>query len=194
MRRNAAKPVIVVSVALAVLLLTGTAWAEKPEKDTYLFTGMADYTFSNCADLNPDFLFGEPYQCDNGLLFCELGDIHLDTKLFFDKDGNPRRYTEKTTGTGAFFELGNPDNNLEYEPFHYTFTADLGADSEFFTEDDVFSYRGLVYKIKVPGHGIIFRDVGNVIVDSNFEVIFQAGQHDFYDGDFDAVCDYLTNN
>ena len=185
---------LITALVVGLLLVSGNAWAKKPDKDEqYLFSGKADYTYATCTDvITPDFTFGVPYQCDNGMLLCELGMMHIDTKLFYDRDGNPIRYTERSSGMGMFYEFGSGgENRLEAEPWHYTFFAELGEDGEILTGDEIYSYRGLAYKVKVPGHGVIFMDTGLVIVNANFEVTFQAGRHDYYDGNLEIICDYL---
>jgi len=48
--------------------------------------------------------------------------------------------------------------------------------------------------IILPGYGQIFRDVGTISYDfSTGEILFEAGEHEWFNEDFDAVCDYLMN-
>jgi len=52
---------------------------------------------------------------------------------------------------------------------------------------------GVQMMITLPGHGVIFRDVGRIRIDwDTFDAEFMAGHWDSWDGDFQALCDALT--
>ena len=49
--------------------------------------------------------------------------------------------------------------------------------------------------LTVPGYGQIFRDIGHIRADATGTIIiFEAGEHQWFHGDFDAVCAYLMDN
>jgi hypothetical protein len=61
------------------------------------------------------------------------------------------------------------------------FTTGLGASS------------GIVFKLIVPGMGPVFMDIGRVISNRDGSIVtFEAGPHQFTDGDFAAVCRALA--
>ena len=56
---------------------------------------------------------------------------------------------------------------------------------------------GVQIMIVLPGHGVIYRNVGRVIIDlsagsEDLPFTFIAGQWDFYDEDYQALCAALT--
>jgi hypothetical protein len=56
------------------------------------------------------------------------------------------------------------------------------------------SSSGLTYNFVVPGLGTILQSTGRLVFDSNFDVVFQAGPHDFDDGNSAAFCNYLADS
>ena len=51
---------------------------------------------------------------------------------------------------------------------------------------------GLWALVTVPGEGAIFMDVGLIIFDLN-GVVFEAGKHQWWDGNVDALCGHLAD-
>jgi len=52
---------------------------------------------------------------------------------------------------------------------------------------------GLPYQVTVPGHGVVFHQVGRIILDlETGEVLFQAGPNDFVGQDVAALCAALA--
>jgi hypothetical protein len=47
---------------------------------------------------------------------------------------------------------------------------------------------GVVYRLVLPGEGAVFLDVGRVVFQRGSGVIFEAGRHQLFDGDFEALC------
>jgi hypothetical protein len=41
---------------------------------------------------------------------------------------------------------------------------------------------------------MILQSTGRLVFDSNFDVVFQAGPHDFEDGNSAAFCNYLADS
>ena len=58
--------------------------------------------------------------------------------------------------------------------------------------------HGAIWKIKVPGYGVIFAETGTYILQcdpytfSNCELVSNTGHNQFWDNDLAAVCDYLN--
>lgn len=51
---------------------------------------------------------------------------------------------------------------------------------------------GVQLMVTLPGHGVIFRDVGRIRIDlGTFEAEFMAGHWDSWDEDFQALCNAL---
>ena len=52
---------------------------------------------------------------------------------------------------------------------------------------------GVQMMITLPGHGVIFRDVGRIRIDwGTFDATFLAGHWDTWDEDFAALCEALS--
>ena len=54
------------------------------------------------------------------------------------------------------------------------------------------SYNGVVVRITVSGEGAVFLDVGRIVSDREGNVYFEAGPHQYFDGDFDELCAALA--
>ena len=170
------KVIQITSVVIAVLLGVGAAWAIPPLKGSDFF----DIDF--CAD--PVF---ELYDCGGGLKICEQVLIELDWKIFLDRDGNEKKYWEHQKLVGGLAEVGKTDNFLPYNPLSLTWTVDLIEGGQVIT--------GIFALVTVPGYGQIFRDVGRIVFDDfGGELFFEAGEHEYMNEEFDAVCEYLDNN
>lgn len=161
---------IVMAAFVALLFAVSAAWAIPPE------TG--SYTFSVVCEDEDDTL----YDCGD-FLICEGGTGEADWKLFFDKNGDPKKYREKVKFDGYVYEFGNPDNRLDYLPLNYTVTIDQ------ITGDVIVT--GVFAMLTVPGHGQIFRDVGRIIFDIDGFIVFEAGEHEYWNDEWEAVCTFL---
>jgi len=163
------KRILVLTVMIAGLLLGGALWAIPPDQGEYAPT--FDYILGDCGD---DFLI------------CEAGEAVFRWKLFFFKNGDPKRYHEKASVDGMIYECGNVDNFLPYNHLSYSYIYDYVADEEVF--------HGLFAMITVPGYGQIFKDAGTITFDyATGDIIFEAGEHEWFNEEFDAVCDFLMN-
>lgn len=56
------------------------------------------------------------------------------------------------------------------------------------------SNSGPIYNFVVPGLGTILQSTGRLVFDSNSDIVFQAGPHDFDDGSSAAFCNYLADS
>jgi hypothetical protein len=57
----------------------------------------------------------------------------------------------------------------------------------------VFTYRGVVFNIQVPGVGRLLMDAGILIFAADGNVFFQGGPHPAFYGDVAALCEYLAD-
>ena len=175
------------TIVLSITLLgIATAWAVPPE------TGSWSDTFNFCpneGEQNP------LYECGNGLVICELVDVKVNYKFFFDRNGDTVRYHEVTKFSGGFFEQGNPGNFLPYK--------DSTVTAEYDFIEDVTSYAGNYLMLTVPGYGQLFRDVGRISGEGwgvYPPYTFYAGDHQWFDvaylgdDDAEAVCDYMASH
>ena len=51
---------------------------------------------------------------------------------------------------------------------------------------------GVVFKFVLPGEGAVFMEIGRVVLDGNFDVVFQAGLRDFEEGNFEELCEVMA--
>jgi len=101
----------------------------------------------------------------------------------YDRDGNLVRVVEHVWGTDRLY---SPDTGKSLSPASYNQgeTVDL-------VEGQV-RVSGVIFRITVPGSGAIFLDVGRYIIDFDEGLVFLAGQHQFFEGDFDGLCAALS--
>jgi hypothetical protein len=100
-----------------------------------------------------------------------------------DKDGNQVKGVEQVSGTDTFINAATGKSIAA--PFHNNVLIDplvgLGASTE------------ILSKVTVPGTGVVFLDVGRIVTNQAGNIItFEAGPHQFFDGDFDALCTALA--
>lgn len=87
---------------------------------------------------------------------------------FFDKDGTPVRAQINVNFAGV---VTNPVTGAFVEDnAHQMLVQDLVTGIE--------AQVGLVFSSTVPGVGVVFHDVGRVVVDAEGNVTFEAGPHD----------------
>ena len=163
------------ALLIALLSVAGAAWAIPP------VTGSYEEYFDSCED--PDFF--PLYWCESlSSYICEAGYIQVDWKEFYDQNGDFKKYWEKVKFDSIVYEVGNPVNNVAYNPLSYTYTFLPSTGDVIFT--------GLFAQITLPGYGNILRDAGRIVFNEG-EIVFEAGDHDFWNEEWDAVCDYLMN-
>ena len=166
------KRVGLITTAIAALLLgVGTAWAIPPDQDE----GQIVWD---------DYYVGA---CDDGRSICEMGEYSYRSKLFYLNNGDPRKYTEKVKFLGGMYECGTEGNFLPYDPSSYTYTEDYPSGE--------IIIHGLFTKISMPGYGQIFKDIGNIVLDLvTGEILFEAGEHEWWNGELDLVCELLNGD
>jgi hypothetical protein len=101
-------------------------------------------------------------------------------KWFFDEEGNPLKLFEQVRGTDTF---ANSVTGKAYTmSYHNTVVVD------FSTTPPQGANTGVVFRMTVPGAGAVFLDVGRLVVDRQGSIYFQAGPHQFFNGDVEALC------
>ena len=98
--------------------------------------------------------------------------------LFFDEAGNLSRFIEQNDGTDQFINA-KTGKTLRALPFHNTVLVDRVAHEGTTT--------GIILRVVVPGAGAVLLDVGRIVTRRG-EITFQAGPHQFFDGDLGALC------
>ena len=175
-----------VLVMTTLFLGVAPVWAIPPE------TNSLSLSFNDCPDGEDPNPF---YECGNGLVLCQLLDVEVNYKIFFDNNGDEVRYHELTSISGGLFEQGNPGNFLPYKAS--TFTA------EYDFIENMTSYAGNYLMLTVPGYGQIFRDVGRISGEGwgvYPPYTFYAGDHQWFDvvylgeDDAEAVCEYMAGH
>ena len=53
-------------------------------------------------------------------------------------------------------------------------------------------YDGVVVRLTVPGDGAVFLDIGRIVTDRQGNLYFEAGPHQYFYGDFAALCEALA--
>lgn len=168
------------SVCILLLAAASTTMAGQPAM------GEGFFPYDSCpdeGDQNP------LYDCGGGLMICEVADISWIWKEFYNKDDEPLRYWERQQLEGGLYEQGNPENFLPYIPLSLTYEYDYAADETTIT--------GVWALINIPGYGQIFHDIGRLVVEGGNLFgprVFEAGKHEYFDQELEAVCDYLASH
>jgi len=120
--------------------------------------------------------------CGFPITFDESGSFKV--KTFYDAEGNPvrtiltnfnDRYTATATANGKTLSTNYPLAVIEYG-------------------EDLRLELGLRNAYTVPGTGVVLLDAGRVVIDlATGDVLFEAGQHQFLEGDADAFCNYFAD-
>lgn len=108
---------------------------------------------------------------------------------FYDKDGNLIKTQVHFTVTGGkVYNSEHPERSLPEGPDH--------AMWYFYPDSDFLTQAGLALHVTVPGYGIIGINAGRIIMipSGNYwewDVIWDAGQNDVFNGELYTLCDYL---
>ena len=95
-----------------------------------------------------------------------------------NRDGRVIRLVEQVWGVDTF--VNSVNGNAIPAPYHNNTFVDLVAGRA--------DIAGVIFKAIVPGVGPVFMDIGMITADREDNVYFRAGPHQFFDGDFDALC------
>lgn len=160
---------VLAAVALAATL---GAWAAPPNKVKFAGDFIGDFvgdcgSFYALNDVAFEGFFIEHFDKGGSLVFVTQ---HFDF-------GNSIYYRSDDP---TVFLVGRPG---EVASERYVLTADTPT----------VIIAGLLYQVTVPGHGVIFHQVGRIILDLDTgEVLFQAGPNDFVSQDVAALCAALA--
>lgn len=112
----------------------------------------------------------------------EVGERHRSFTTFHDQDGREVRTLEQ-----VFFEgtITNPTTGATFvDRGHATVMFEAGFANGF-------TLLGTVYNVRVPGEGLVLLDVGRLVVDANFNPVFQSAKVLSLAEIDAAVCDAL---
>ena len=128
-----------------------------------------------------DFASVNTELCGFPIRFDESGSFKV--KTFYDAEGNPERtvltnfndrYTATATANGKTLSTNYPLAVITYG-------------------EDLRLELGLRNAYRVPGAGVVLLDAGRVVINlATEDVVFEAGQHQFLEGDADAFCNYFA--
>ncbi len=113
--------------------------------------------------------------------------ILLSGTILYDKSGVPVQQIQKirTLGESVYYNSTDPDKSV------------LGGPAEV-EQDRIDLVKGLIYlsgpsfKVRVPGYGLIFAQIGLSVYDLNTgQLLFNSGLNQLGDQDVAALCNYL---
>ena len=104
--------------------------------------------------------------------------VTFTVKRMRDRDGTVIGLVEQVYGVDTF--VNSVTGKAIPAPYHNNTFVDFAAGRA--------RISGIIFKVVVPGVGPVFMDLGTIIADREDNVYFRAGPHQFFDGDFDALC------
>ncbi|HEX9384938.1 MAG TPA: hypothetical protein VF918_01360 [Anaerolineales bacterium] len=110
----------------------------------------------------------------------DVYEVNFTVKRFFDEEGNLVKIVEQVWGTDTF------TNSVTGKAYPMDFHNNTIVD--FSTTPPQAANMGVLYRLIVPGAGAVFLDVGRIVLDRQGNVYFQAGPHQLFDSDFEALC------
>jgi len=105
---------------------------------------------------------------------------------FFNENGIRERDIRHFSGTDTF------TNSVTGKSFTRSFHNNVFIDFDESGNRIQNVNTGVGFRLTVPGVGAVFLDIGRVIYDVDFNVIWEAGPHHFLDGEFDGLCTVLA--
>ena len=110
-------------------------------------------------------------------------DLNYTLRFMVDQAGTQIRLVEEVWGVDT---LTNSVTGKSLPgPYHNNTFVDFRTGTVMLT--------GLIFRVNLPGVGALFFDVGRVVIAADGEIVASAGRHDFFDGDFDALCAALSD-
>ena len=109
-----------------------------------------------------------------------------------DKDGQWVRSSQHYTvlGESLYYNSEDPDRAVVGGPGE-------NENSNWDAATGVVSFHGLMWKIRVPGHGVLWFETGSLVQQcepytfQNCEAVSNTGHNMVHDGDIEALCEYL---
>ncbi len=165
---RATRLLFVTLIIMIVMLPLGSALAVQPSKIVEEF-----------------FLAGELIaECDDFQALVD-SDYKLTTTEYYDKDGNVKRIQiHYDIRNGQLYNSNHPDIKYPEGPDHALFVVDPVT--------GIIHESGLAFHFNVPGYGVVAIDAGRAILNPDWSVIWERGQHDYFTGDLDALCSFLA--
>jgi hypothetical protein len=130
----------------------------------------------------------EEHHSEGTVVLADCGDFRVldrfvlgfTERFFFDKSGTLVRIVSTVSGTDTFIN-SETGKEIPTTTSHNAVIIDpeavLGATN------------GVILRVSVPGSGAVLLDVGRIVSNKEFSVItFEAGPHQFYDGDLAGLC------
>ena len=114
----------------------------------------------------------------------DVYELNFIERQFFDKEGNLVKLVEQVWGTDTF------TNSVTGKAYPMSFHNNVVVD--FTTSPPQGAHMAIIFRLTVPGAGVVFLDVGRIVLDRQGNVYFQAGPHQFFDGDVDGLCAALA--
>jgi hypothetical protein len=175
--------------AVASLLLARAALADlnppPPPGSTCDTTGSGTIC-RGTADTS--FSFPAEFTCGTGAGAFEVdenGTTHREFTTFYDRAGNEIKRTLHIAPLAGTFTNAATGKSVP-ESAHFTITRTFATPGD--TATELISTTGLFAKVVVPGSGIVLQDAGLVVNDPDGDILFEAGKHQFTDGDVTALC------
>jgi len=110
----------------------------------------------------------------------DVYDLNQTEKVYLDAQGSLLKVIIEAWGTDVL------TNSVSGKAFSGSFHNSSLID--FSTNPRQSAVMGIVYKVTIPKFGVAFIDVGRVVFERGTGIVFQAGPHQLFNGDFDAVC------
>ena len=101
----------------------------------------------------------------------------------FDQDGNLVRVVEHIFGVDRLY---NSETGKSLKP------ASFNQGEIVHPIEGQVAVNGVIFRITVPGAGVVLLDVGRFVFTFDGDLVFIAGQHQFLAGDFAGLCAALA--
>ena len=160
------------------------------------FLVLALYPFGGVLANKPDTYIYEYSVVGEWIADCDGFNVLADSdqklveRFFYDNDGNVKKIQYHWSATnGIVYNSEHPERWLPEGPDHIMYY--VTPNSPYLTQ------AGLALHVTVPGYGIIGINAGRIILladgpISEWEVIWEKGQNDFFNQELDALCEYLA--
>jgi hypothetical protein len=137
----------------------------------------------------------QPYTCANGQKIVEDYGLQVDSKTFYDNNGEFFMLEESVVQTGKIYLQDQPWKVIYYENEHW---------KNMLKPTGVNMSPGIIMKVTIPGYGMIFQDIGRIVFEYSEErgtwvPTWMAGHHEFIDPaqhplnfNYAPACNYLT--
>jgi hypothetical protein len=160
--------VVLAASAVAVVSMVGIAadaWAVPPVHISGSFSG--DDPIADCGTFEVRDEFA----------------LNFSGTEHFDRDGNVVRVVEHIFGVDRLY---NSETGKSLKP------ASFNQGEIVHPIEGQVAVNGVIFRITVPGAGVVLLDVGRFVFTFDGGLVFVAGQHEFLAGDFAGLCAALA--